>query len=343
MKIQKLFDCSKPLMGVTIILIISYFVIIIYEVVSISKSSSEVSSNVDDSDTININIIEATLLLIGTVIVCILAIYTKLAIIIALSSIGPILQNTINMFHGIDSMHTYIENNVYKYSINKQFNVLLVSLCMFCIPSAISEYFADYLLNRDWEIIIVTAIFACSISYSIVTLLVFIIDELSNLFHFVNISCKLLDIKSKSVLFRKISILSLWNVLVKNIKSNCKIIRVLRYMISYTICIIVSVAIVSISFIQNFMRYCLIILWYNFRFIEYLLSKIYHISDSKLLWTSIRWSIILGLVFSEIMLVNSHAISSNSQIIFEFISETVLIPMVINEISKAETLFSTGK
>lgn len=75
------------------------------------------------------------------------------------------------------------------------------------------------------------------------------------------------------------------------------------------------------------------------KIIKYMSSKAKALGDKQYIWFCFRFSVIVALVVLVIIFSNHQVIKESSLKVFMFIAESIVVPLIINELLRAQEVF----
>lgn len=261
-------------------------------------------------------------ILISLQAISILAIYavsiiSKNAWLIILCGLPTLLRGAVNFFSGLNSGYQYISRKERHLTIQGKASVMIIALYAFSIPYLADGYFGKMILSNDIVILIILVACSTALCFSALSIFGLLIGETAEAVCNISIWKKIYDFGLNCKLLQEQTAMPIWKKARSKLSRLPIPVRVPLYILTYILCLVVNIALAILFMAQWIIQLTILAVGYILRFAEFLIQKIYLISDSEFIWLSVRLSIIFSFIFTEAKLVSAQMVGENSRTIFE--------------------------
>lgn len=331
------FFVYNPLLNIIIctLIIVLVFLLPIKELFCDNKLDENDNQNSDDNPTQKEkkNVIEIIVNLIPAfciAIIFIIAYHFRIRLLIALFALPLFLERINELCENAEMTHRNVLNRIEDLSVQGRASIVACSGLVYLIPQVLPSNLQDIVIDGDINIIVVMILSYWVLFFSLFCLVGFFIGEIARKIENKE-RWKVLRNLSRKIYTHNLSIQEIIRSMLESIRNKRVPARALLYVAIFALCFIVF-SIYSIVFMFRWVLSLIImILSYCIRMLEYCLNKVRGFSDSRFISLSVRMAVIGAIITTEIKLLNNNMVSASSLTAFEYLSQAVLIPIIISE------------
>ena len=324
--------------------IIVYLILIIVRYFrSIPNDNSEESAqhennDAEDDDRIN-NGVLISLQAISILVIYLASIISKNVLLVIFCGLPTLLRGVVNFFSGLNSSYEYVSKKENHLTVKGKASIIIVALYLFSVPFITEGYIGETGISKDFVVLLLVFVFSAALCFPTISVIGLLIGEIADYFCNVSIWEKIYQFGLNCKYLRELNALPIWKKARLRLSNLPVLARVPLYFLTYILCLAINIVLAILFMAQCIIQLTIVVGSYLIRFVEFIIKKINLISDSAFIWVSIRISFIFSLILTEVKIVNSKMVSSRSQTIFEYISEALLIPLILTEALNVRTHF----
>ena len=288
------------------------------------------------------SVILISLQAISILAIFIVSMMSKNAWLVSLWGLPTVLRGVVNFFSGLNSSYQHVSSKVSHFTIQGKTSVMIIALYLYSVPYFADRFLGTTIIHNDAVILIILISCSTALCFSALSMFGLLIGEIAEAFYSISNWKKLYDFGLNCHLLQEKTAMPIWKKSRLKFSQLSMSVRVPLYILTYILCLAVNTVLAVLFVVQWIIQLAILAVSYILRFVEFLIHRIYFISDSGFIWLSVRLAIIFAFISTEARIVSAQMVRDNSRTIFEYISEVLLIPLILTEISNIRITINKG-